>query len=329
MHSGHPERQNYTEYAKRTWLQRVPRHVIIDGVQAQRRLMHIFYDDNPGCFQLPCRGETQPHYLKIGKYFGAHRTIAGVLVANDTWPDVKWVLVVDDDDHVQLDVVRRYLEPLDADVPLLLAGRVGPGHNAIPCHRTNNNSKWSCCTDPTKPCRAYLYGPQAIWDYDKLEHTFMPKKICPEHEVSNYCCRSKPWPEGIHAGFPFRVHPRGPYRPHFSLLWPYGGLGYIVSRGMLDVIPRDHWQQCMYGFQCANADHRVMACVLNAGFSLTLHKNGIPGIKHHFTPPGMLASPSTSDQTRRHHAHYSTPTSRRPGPAPRTPRRAKSQQAVS
>lgn len=253
IHSGHPDRRNYTEWAKQTWLRRVPRYVIIDGMQAVRRqLLHVFYDDNPGCAKVPCvqhPNVKHPHYMMIGKYFGAHRTIAGVLVANDTWPDAKWVLVVDDDDGVQLEAIWRYLDELDASVPLLLAGRIGPGHDAIPCRPTNNASHWSCCTDARSPCRAHLYGPQAVWEYDKATQSFAPRHICPDHEVSNYCCRSKPWPDGIHAGFPFQTDPEGAYRPHFSLLWPYGGLGYVLSRGLLDLISRDYWQMCMYAFQ--------------------------------------------------------------------------------
>mmetsp|Transcript_20313 Transcript_20313/g.63818 ORF Transcript_20313/g.63818 Transcript_20313/m.63818 type:complete len:350 (-) Transcript_20313:134-1183(-) len=290
MHSGHPDRRNYTESAKRGWLQKVPRYVIVDGMHASRRLMHVFYDDNPGCSSVACaraRGEQHPHYLMIGHYYGAHRTLAGILVANDTWPDAKWVLVVDDDNAVQVEAVWRYLDNLDPTVPLLLAGRVGPGHDVIPCRVANNATHWSCCTNARQPCHAHLYGPQAVWEYHTRAKTFLPKKICPDAEVSNYCCRTKPWPDGIHAGFPFRTDPDGPYRPHFSLLWPYGGAGYILSRGLLDAIARDYWQHCLYGFQCANADHRVMACVLNAGFSLTRHLGGIPGIRHHISPSGI------------------------------------------
>lgn len=296
MHSGHPERRSYVDNAKRTWLSKVPHYVIVDGMRtSSRRLMHVFYDDNPGCSQAPCRDQEPPKYLKIGKYFGAHRTLAGLLVANDTWPGARWVLVVDDDNAVQVDVVRKYLEDLDSSVPLLLAGRIGPGHDVIPCKfDETNRSAWSCCTDASRPCYSHLYGPQAVWEYDASVQSFVPKVVCPENEVSNYCCRTSPWSEGIGLGFPYKTDPQGSYRPHFSLLWPYGGAGYILSRGMLDAIRRDHWEKCMYAFQCANADHRVMACVLNAGFSLTRHLKGIPGIRHHVRPPGGVQSSSGS-----------------------------------
>mmetsp|Transcript_5771 Transcript_5771/g.8203 ORF Transcript_5771/g.8203 Transcript_5771/m.8203 type:complete len:397 (-) Transcript_5771:37-1227(-) len=326
MHSGHPDRQFYTEYAKGTWLQQVKNYVIVDGakIEKRRRLMHVYYDDNPGCSNKPCPHGEEPHYLRIGKYYGAHRTVAGILVANDTWPKADWILVVDDDDSVNIQAVKNYLAQLNPRIPLLLAGRIGPGHNAIPCVKTNTNlSSWSCCTDPSKSCRVNLYGPQAQWKYSESHKSFLPHP-CQDHAVSNYCCRTKPWPQGINYGFPFRIDPDGPYRPHFSLLWPYGGLGYVLSRGLLDSISRESWQQCMYGLQCANADHRVMTCVLNAGFSLTRYLNGIPGIKHHIQIPagGVAARKSTTNNIN----NYTTPTStallqqrKRTGPSPRSP----------
>lgn len=116
---------------------------------------------------------------------------------------------------------------------------------------------------------------------------------CPAHATSNECCRTAPWPAGIHRGFPYRLDGDGTVRPHFVDMWPYGGGGYVLSRGLLDAIPRRHWAEtCLYAHQCANADQRVMTCVLAAGFSVTRHfatppprgplyEPAIPGIHHH------------------------------------------------
>ena len=49
----------------------------------------------------------------------------------------------------------------------------------------------------------------------------------------------------------------------YRITRPYGGMGYVLSRGLLDAIPRATWEKCMYAMQCANADHRLMNCVLN------------------------------------------------------------------
>lgn len=307
VHSAHVE--NATTARRLPWLPADSRHVIVGGATgnddnfAGRRLMFVNYDDNPGCSRAgprsPC---TRPTYNRIGKYFGAHRTVAGVYIANLTWPDARWILVCDDDNYVDLATVRAYVGALDARVPLLLAGRVGPGHDAVPCRATSNATHWSCCTDASRPCLAHVSGPQAVWDYDAARGTFAPTE-CADHETAAYCCRTAPWPEGIHRGFPWRVDGDGSYRPHFAKLWPYGGAGYLLSRGLLDAIPAAHWEACMrvfparaspvagrhsprrYKLQCANADHRVMTCVLAAGFSLTRHgrspRGAIPGILHH------------------------------------------------
>ena len=167
----------------------------------------------------------------------------------------------------------------------MLAGRVGPGHNTVPCRKTNAGERWSCCTDARRPCLAKVSGPQAVWAYNKSTKSLEPQ-VCEDGVSTNYCCRTTKWPEGAASGYPYRIDGDGEYLPHFAKLWPYGGAGYALSRGLLDAIPRDHWQECAYALQCANADHRVMTCVLAAGFSLTAHghlSNGayIPGIVHH------------------------------------------------
>lgn len=300
MHSGHPDRKNYTVHAQQTWLSQVPRYVIVDGMRS-RRLMHVFYDDNPGCTEKCKNG---PDYLKIGRYYGAHRTVAGILAANDTWPDAKWILVVDDDDHVSMPAIWDYLGNINESIPLFLAGRIGPGHDTIPCRETSNATSWSCCTSAREPCYAHLHGPQAKWKYSSVNHSFHPVQLC-DDEVQkltpdNYCCRTAPWPQGINFGFPFRYDSKGSYRPHFALMWPYGGLGYALSRGLLDSISRDYWQMCMYGIQCANADHRTMTCVLNAGYSLTRVGAGIPGIRHHITLPNNGGGGAPPNRPPRH-----------------------------
>lgn len=52
-------------------------------------------------------------------------------------------------------------------------------------------------------------------------------------------------------------------------LWPYGGLGYILSRGLLRAIGREEWEQCTRRFPCQNADQRVSVCVFNAGYTVS------------------------------------------------------------
>ena len=122
----------------------------------------------------------------IGKYFGAHRTLAGLLVANDTWPDAEWVLVADDDNDVDVSKVRRYLAQLDSSVPLLLAGRVGPGRNTVPCRSTSDGDKWSCCTDASLPCRARVHA--ACFRFPSLS---LPPSLSPSLSLSLSLSRQK------------------------------------------------------------------------------------------------------------------------------------------
>ena len=37
----------------------------------------------------------------------------------------------------------------------------------MPCRKSSNATHWSCCSDPSGPCRARVSGPQAVWEYDK------------------------------------------------------------------------------------------------------------------------------------------------------------------
>ena len=166
-------------------------------------------------------------------------------------------------------------------MPLLLAGRVGPGKTSSNCMRTSNATHWSCCTDTSKPCRAnVLDQPAAEWTWNQSISSFLPEKPC-AGGLSNSCCKVEPWAEGEAYHYPYRVSEKGEYLfPAFVSMWPYGGGGYILSRAMLDTIGADHWKKCMHALQCANADHRVMTCVLNAGFSVS-YVGGIPTMQHH------------------------------------------------
>jgi hypothetical protein len=67
-------------------------------------------------------------------------------------------------------------------------------------------------------------------------------------------------------------------------MWPFGGEAYVLSRGLLRALGRDYWAHCMQALQCANADHRVMTCVLNAGYSLT-SVGFFPTLRHHARAP--------------------------------------------
>lgn len=87
------------------------------------RLRRVTYNGNPGGLQETFRTGG-------GKYLGTHRTMAGVLMAMDVYPDVDWVYVLDDDNVVNADAICASLTSQNASIPLLL-GSVGETTDSI------------------------------------------------------------------------------------------------------------------------------------------------------------------------------------------------------
>ena len=79
---------------------------------------------------------------------GAHRTLVGVLMAYDSFPDSEWVVVFDDDNYVPLGPLYKRLIEMDSRVPLLLAGSIGPrqGPHIPRCYDMSNATHWYVCT---------------------------------------------------------------------------------------------------------------------------------------------------------------------------------------
>mmetsp|Transcript_21806 Transcript_21806/g.49325 ORF Transcript_21806/g.49325 Transcript_21806/m.49325 type:complete len:500 (-) Transcript_21806:190-1689(-) len=308
----------------------------------RRRLITVSYPDNPGCTysvvaadKAP-RGYTTrashlaipnpqlcpksmlpvPTFVQIGKYNGAQKTMLGVLVANGTYPGTAWTLVMDDDNVVVPYRVADWLGQFDPDVPLLLAGHVGPGRGKFPCLQVEdgppNATRWGCCAYASHVCPSYVYGdpltsaskegkgraepPQSIWAVNPSSRAMAVKERCTHLKAE--CCRSEPWPEGARYRYPWRASAAGPFRPHFAEMWPFGGEGYVLSRGLLNALGKEYWEQCMLALQCANADHRVMTCVLNAGFSLST-MGRFPSMRHRVRPRPECAAPYAMSRPQR------------------------------
>lgn len=115
-----------TDFMSKTFL-RDANVVIMSGhdafdatVESRRRhlnLRKVIYDGNPGGIDVTFRTEGK-------KYLGTHRTMAGILTAMDTFPDAKWVHVMDDDNVVNVQTVCVTLSTLNHSIPLFL-GFVG------------------------------------------------------------------------------------------------------------------------------------------------------------------------------------------------------------
>lgn len=85
--------------------------------QRKLNLRKVVYDGNPGGLEKTFRTGGK-------KYLGTHRTMAGVLMAMELFPDADWIYVLDDDNVVNVDATCVTLSGMNASVPLLL-GQVG------------------------------------------------------------------------------------------------------------------------------------------------------------------------------------------------------------
>ena len=167
------------------------------------------------------------------------------------------------------------------------------GSRAVPtCPDHSTPENFSCCSNETIPCYSFhekAGGAQSAFHYDSKLHTMVPK-------ACKSCCSAAPWPQGFNYGYPWRMYPpEEKYKaptdtvPHDSLfnphevigLYPYGGGTYALSKGMMNAIGRDMFEQYVYGLQCYNADINVMSVVFNAGYSLTVSRKILSSAVHH------------------------------------------------
>ena len=71
---------------------------------------------------------------------------------------------MDDDNYVHVPHLLKDLEKYDPDVPLLLAGEIGPKHgNVWKCRDLNNATHWSCCNnDENEMTKIQLQPPPSV-----------------------------------------------------------------------------------------------------------------------------------------------------------------------
>lgn len=85
-----------------------------DSTTQSRRLIRVEYNGNPG---------NETHFAS---YKGTHRTMLGLLIANDTFPEADFFYVFDDDNYVFVNHICENLnKDANAQAPLLLSGAVG------------------------------------------------------------------------------------------------------------------------------------------------------------------------------------------------------------
>eukprot|EP00965_Chrysotila_dentata_P252546 6210738-Pleurochrysis_carterae.AAC.3 len=196
------KRQDVIDAARRSWLKQTKHVLAADHADAEKGLQG--FPSNPGCGPSDDRCEN-PSYYSQGKYLGAHRALAGILRANDTYgSDIDWIAVVDDDNYLALSYISPWLRGFDARLPLFIARPVGTG--PVPGWCANNVRMTPtgpepvkpqrllnpCCRDARAPCPINL--PQrkpAVWSYDNSSHRFSTvPDDCSDPESKGYeCCR--------------------------------------------------------------------------------------------------------------------------------------------
>ena len=200
----------------------------------------------------------------------------------------------DDDTTFYMDVLDGYLGALRGGaLPLFLAPKLGPTafwQNCRPQAQRKGIFANTCCTDAKAPCPV-TPPPRANNSFStyKIDATsFTAGRAAGAGFLRHPCLEvGKGGPAGASkwdrccpiarapaefdaAGYAYRYDDQaGAVAYHWNEGWPYGGLGYFLSRGLMRAVGRESWAQCAVKIPCFNADQRVSTCVFNHGYSVT------------------------------------------------------------
>ena len=251
------------------------------------RSRHVFASDRTdaaaGVLGFPDDpGERMVDFRTNGnKYLGAHRPLAAILFANDTWPGLfDWILQGDDDTKFDLGRVAKLLAPTHhpRETPVL-AGRVGPRQPASvtpKCKPARDRPRPAvdCCSDLANACAVDVAGARLVSDpgFFQVRGGHLERmETCAGHTKHKDCCAVKPSPPGPRraAGYDYTLDLSNGAEAAYSVprSWTYGGTGYALSGGLLAAIERDDWKACVDRVICGNADQRIHTCVFNLGYS--------------------------------------------------------------
>eukprot|EP00964_Phaeocystis_antarctica_P084002 scaffold52891_cov57-Phaeocystis_antarctica.AAC.3 len=201
--------------------------------------------------------------------------------ANASYPEADWVLVVDSDTFVFEDTVRERVRKLDPSTPaavglwlrnrrasIYLSDDLDPNGHAAPLYALRGSVRGrvrgsvrstapDACTAGTPVCRR-----------ENGDGNFEPNTprgccMCP---VVQGAGSGGDWAdaggESEGATFAFnRSHGQTYYRP--PLDFGHGGIGVLLSRGLLDSIPAQAWRLCARRLVCGSGDLRLSTCIYN------------------------------------------------------------------
>ena len=211
---------------------------------------------------------------------GARRALlraAGVRLESSDDPllsgtGAEWLLQGDDDTTFSLGQVSERLS--NPHLPLLV-GQRGPRRGAaMPgCYKSDERSspKIDCCSTLDTACPVELGRPV---HYEARSGKLVQDGVCAGGHLHHECCAIRPSPTRLRvdAGYPYTLDlsPNANATTSVARSWVYGGAGYAVSRGLMNVVQRPKWKRCVDQAICGNADQRVTRCVLNLGWALSL-----------------------------------------------------------
>lgn len=227
----------------------------------------------------------------VGQNAGDMRAVNALADANASYAGTfRWLVLVDDDTMLFMKKLQKVLFRVDHRSPFLLGsvieqygdklneGVAGwPAANCTPrSHRWNATlqKRLPChfLCDVSEPCPISWTPPSsctlkengldanssALCSFDRMgdgrpiEYTACRECFCP--------VRAEQVGSKRHYRLDFE-HGQASLTP--ALAFPYGGLGIVVSQGLVDAMPAAAWYNCAAKLKCGPSDFRVATCVQN------------------------------------------------------------------
>ena len=273
-------------HEERCLTNRLPRHVLA-STKTNSAIGSIGFPDNPGKRGIDWAGH----------YRGAHRALKGILFANDTFgAEIDWIVHIDDDSFFDPADLSKFLSGIDPNLPLFIGRRQGPrtqfpeGSNQFCQHPSDRVKEQfsaesaTCCFSATAACPVKL-PPRPGRNSTNEAFVFIRDPAKKRNDVIKCnsslhgvkdkdvfaCCPVVEAPREFQdLGFETQTSNLGRSEYHWLHGWPYGGFGYILSKGLLRSIGRDNWEECARRVPCNHADQLVTMCVFNHGFLPTI-----------------------------------------------------------
>lgn len=250
---------------KRVFMQWLPsvRHVVYTDkpVHSTRLNVHTFQyrQNNMTDRNINWMGRTVADRLIPFAIYEANLTFYGTF---------KWLFMVDDDTIFFPKVLQNTLSNVNHKLPLFLGKHVGWLHTSCQTAEQRRLNPLSCCRDWKRPCRT-RWSPASDCTTPNFGIHAQSKEVClplrfPKEGVPNGTCRECFCPVTQRNDGSFRldwVKGTASLVPAFG--FPYGGVGMILSQGLLRKIPSDKWKGCAEKLQCGPSDFRTATCIQN------------------------------------------------------------------